>query len=181
MNRRRTRRLALALAAALLLSLQPAVSWAGGLKPFDRGSYKEIVSARSGKPFILVFWSLTCPYCRDDLALLGNLLKKYPGMDLVVVSTDSPGEAASIAEVLQEHSLDGCETWVFADPFSERLRAEVDRTWYGELPRFHLSGRDGKARVVVGRIDPSDLEAWVSANTLSEGNPPAVGNPGRNG
>lgn len=181
MNRHRTSRLLLTLAAALLLGLPPAVSWADGPKPFDRGSFKEIVSTRAGTPFILVFWSLTCLHCREELSTLGNLMKKYPGMDLVAVSTDSPGEAASIAEVLRERSLNRCESWVFADSFAERLRAEVDRRWAGELPRTHLFGRDGKARVIVGRIDPSDLEAWARANTLSDGNPPAVGNPGRNG
>ncbi|MBI3391555.1 MAG: redoxin domain-containing protein [Nitrospirae bacterium] len=181
MNRRNARRLSLVFAAVLLVGLQAAFSWAAGLKPFDRGSYKEIVTARSGKPFILVFWSLTCPYCREDLSLLGNLRRKYPGLDLVVVSTDSPGEAPAIAEVLREHSLDGCETWVFADPFSERLRAEVDLTWYGELPRFHLSGGDGKTRVVIGRADPGDLEAWIRANTAPGKIPAAVGNSGRNG
>jgi thiol-disulfide isomerase/thioredoxin len=163
-TRRGARRLPLVFAATLLVGLGPAVSWAADLKPFDRGSYKEILSARSGKPFILVFWSLTCPYCRDDLALLGNLLRKYPSLDVVVVSTDSPGEAPQVAEVLRECFLDACETWVFADPFSERLRAEVDPAWYGELPRFHLSGGDGKTRVIIGRADPVDLEAWIRAN-----------------
>src|SRR3989338_9304397 len=102
-------------------SFAPAIA-AQEIKPFVRGSYQQIVSARQGKPFIVSFWSLTCSYCVVELAMLKKLVKKYPKLDLVLVSTDTPEEEKEIAATLAKYSLDKAEAWVFADDYSERLR-----------------------------------------------------------
>jgi len=35
---------------------------------------------------------VNCTYCGGELAMFGNLLKKYPALDLVLVSTDTPSD-----------------------------------------------------------------------------------------
>lgn len=152
----RQRLLALALLSALIL---PAA--AQELKPFVAGSIKEITAARQGKPFILGMWSLTCVHCQKELALLSGLLKKHPDLDLVLVATDTPEEGEAISARLRQTGLGGAQAWVFADPFVERLRFEIDPRWYGELPRTYLYDPSHKALAFSGKPDPRQLEQWL--------------------
>ncbi|MDZ7584148.1 MAG: TlpA family protein disulfide reductase [Thiobacillus sp.] len=152
----RQRLLALALLSALIL---PAA--AQELKPFVAGSIKEITAARQGKPFILGMWSLTCVHCQKELALLSGLLKKHPDLDLVLVATDTPEEGEAISARLRQTGLGGAQAWVFADPFVERLRFEIDPRWYGELPRTYLYDPSHKALGFSGKPDPRQLEQWL--------------------
>jgi len=144
----------------LLLALTlPAA--AQELKPFVAGSIKEITAARQGKPFILSLWSLTCTHCRDELALLSGLVKKHPDLDLILIATDTPEESDAISATLRQSGLGGAEAWVFADPFAERLRFEIDPKWHGELPRTYLYDPFHKAQAFSGRPDALQLEQWL--------------------
>ena len=151
-------RLCLALALLLALTLPAA---AQELKPFVAGSIKEITAARQGKPFILSLWSLTCTHCRDELALLSGLVKKHPDLDLILIATDTPEESDAISATLRQSGLGGAEAWVFADPFAERLRFEIDPKWHGELPRTYLYDPFHKAQAFSGRPDALQLEQWL--------------------
>jgi len=151
------------LLALLLCCATLSTQAAPDIKPFVRGSVQEIAAARQGKPFILAFWSLTCAHCREELGLLGGLLKQYPALSVVVVSTDTPEEASAIAATLAEYRLERAEAWVFADSFVERLRADVDRKWRGELPRSYLYDRAHQATAVSGKLDPQQLDGWRRA------------------
>jgi len=132
------------------------------LHPFVSGSIKEIAASRQGKPYILGLWSLTCTHCRDELSILSGLKKKYPALDLVLISTDTPADRTEILATLQQVALGNEQAWVFADDFVERLRFEIDPKWHGELPRTYLYGATG-FRAFSGKIDPRELERWISA------------------
>lgn len=151
-------RICLALALLLALTLPAA---AQELKPFVAGSIKEITAARQGKPFILSLWSLTCTHCRDELALLSGLVKKHPDLDLILIATDTPEESDAISATLRQSGLGGAEAWVFADPFAERLRFEIDPKWHGELPRTYLYDPFHKAQAFSGRPDALQLAQWL--------------------
>ncbi|MBI5437525.1 MAG: TlpA family protein disulfide reductase [Nitrosomonadales bacterium] len=131
------------------------------IKPFLRGSYQQIVSARQGKPFIINFWSLACGYCKVELGMFKKLAKKYPRLDLVLVSTDSPEEVKSVSATLAKFSLGKVEAWVFADSYTERLRFEVDKKWSGELPRTYFFNADNKMKAISGKLEQSDVEQWI--------------------
>jgi len=140
----------------------PAPAWAAQeIKPFARGSYQQIVAARQGKPFIVNFWSLTCGYCMVELAMLKKLAKKYPKLDLVLVSTDTPEEEKSVSATLAKFSLGKAEAWVFADSYTERLRFEVDRKWQGELPRTYFFSAKGEINAISGKLEYKEVEQWV--------------------
>lgn len=132
------------------------------LHPFVSGSIKEIAASRQGKPYILGLWSLTCTHCRDELSILSGLKKKYPALDLVLISTDTPADRTEILATLQQVALGNEQAWVFADDFVERLRFEIDPKWHGELPRTYLYGATG-FRAFSGKLDPRELERWIGA------------------
>lgn len=147
----------------VILSCAPAQAWsAQEIKPFVRGSYQKIVSARQGKPFIVNFWSLTCSYCMVELEILGKLARKHPGLDLVMVSTDTPEDKELVSATLRKFSLDRTEAWVFADDYTERLRYGVDRKWQGELPRTYFFGAGSNEAIAVsGKVEQEDVEQWI--------------------
>ena len=143
-------------------SFAPASAWATQeIKPFVRGSYQQIVSARQGKPFIVNFWSLTCSYCVVELAMLKKLIKKYPRLDLVLVSTDTPEEEKDISATMTKFSLGKAEAWVFADGYAERLRFEIDRKWQGELPRTYFFSPGNEVKAISGKLEYKEVERWV--------------------
>jgi thiol-disulfide isomerase/thioredoxin len=146
----------------LLLCISAVYSSAAPIsKHFVQGSYQKIISARAGKPFIVSLWSLDCTYCRDDMVLFGKLSKKYPGLDLVLISTDTPEHMKEIERTLKKYPLKKAESWVFADSFAERLRYEVDTQWYGELPRTYFYDVHGQAFALSGKLDYAQIEQWI--------------------
>lgn len=149
------------LTLALLLALAPPVA-AQEIRPFVSGSIKEITAARQGKPFILGMWSLTCTHCREELSLLSGMAKKYPNLDLVLVAADTPEEGEAIGAMLGQSGLGGAQAWVFADPFAERLRFEIDRKWHGELPRTYLYDPAHAVTAISGKLNRQRLEQWVN-------------------
>ena len=153
------RRVVLTLLLLLVLSLPAA---AQELKPFVVGSIKEIPAVRQGKPFILGMWSLTCTHCREELALLSSLVKKHPDLDLVLVATDTPEEGEAISATLGQSGLGGAEAWVFADPFEERLRFEIDPKWHGELPRTYFYDPTHAITAISGKLNRQRLEQWMN-------------------
>jgi len=149
------RRYAAVLACALVAAAQ-----AGELQPFVSGSLQQIVAARHSQPFILAFWSLDCSHCQDELALFGKLARQTR-LPLVLVSTDSPAQAPQLRAALRRHGLQSMPAWVFADDNADRLRFEIDKHWYGELPRSYLYQADGRAEAVSGKLEPARLAAWL--------------------
>lgn len=148
---------------ALVLCLLGALpAQAEALRPFVAGSAQALRAARADRPFVLALWSLTCSHCQEELALLGRLRVQYPALDVVLVSTDAPEDAAALGATLARHGLARTEAWVFADPFTEILRQEIDPRWSGELPRTYLHNRDRSVRAVSGRLPAAKLERWIA-------------------
>lgn len=145
---------------ALMLLATTAVE-AATPRPFVSGTLPQIVSAHADKPFILGLWSRSCSHCREELTMLGRLLADHPEATLVLLSTDSEEESAAVATTLQGYGLGAAESWVFADPYTERLQYEIDNRWHGELPRTYLYAGDGSRSGHSGRLERSFLLEWL--------------------
>jgi len=58
------------------------------LKPFERGSWHEVLRSHAGRPTIVHFWGVTCGPCKVELPLLGEFMKDHPAVDMVTISAD---------------------------------------------------------------------------------------------
>ncbi len=154
-----TRRLA---ALVLLGALVAGGAQAQPLTSFTATSIKEIKARHASAPFVLAFWSLSCSYCPDELAMLDALARRHGSKAIVLVSTDTPGDRAAIIATLKRHGLTDVEAWVFADPFAERLRYAVDPRWHGELPRTYFLRGGHIEHAISGLVDESEIEAWIA-------------------
>lgn len=143
-----------------------APSWAveTAVRPFVPGSLAGIVAARQGKPFVLAFWSISCTHCPAELKTLGEMKRRHPRLDIVLVAADTPEDSAQTAQLAKSYGLGNVEQWIFADPMPERLRFEIDRRWYGELPRTHFYDRAHRIEAVSGLIPESRLQQWIRDN-----------------
>lgn len=148
------------LVGVIMLLTAPLASAADFL-PFKSDSRAAIEKSYGGKPLILTFWSVDCAYCADDLKLLGDIVRQNPEITLVTVSTDNQEMAVSASKVLNKIDLPPHKRWQFAESDTERLRYNIDRKWYGELPRTYFYDAQHQVRAVSGKPDGAWLEQWL--------------------
>jgi len=144
----------------LLLGLLAGLAQAE-VRPFGPDSLQHIQAERAGRPFILTLWSASCTHCPAELKALGELARQHPGLDIVLLSTDSPAEAGELAALANGYGLGRKAQWVFADAQPEKLRFAIDRRWYGELPRTYFFDAQHRRAGVSGVVPVERLERWV--------------------
>lgn len=134
---------------------------AEAVRPFVSGSLRQILDSRKDKPFILVFWSLECQFCPTELKMMGEFKRRYPKLDVILVATDSPQEISQLSDRARHYGTDKMEQWVFAEDMPERLRFEIDRRWYGEVPRTQFYDRTHRHETKTGLVSQQFLEDWL--------------------
>ncbi len=132
-------------------------------QPFRSGSLTAITAPRTGRAFLLNLWSLNCPPCRAELALLAKLAREHPKFDLVLIAADDPADAGEVQAVLADQGLGAVESWIFDEADAQRLRYEIDSGWYGELPRSYFYDASHERIAVSGVLKEDQLSAWVAA------------------
>ena len=133
------------------------------LHPFVAGSLKDIKDAQAGKPFLLMFWSLDCASCMKEMDALAHAVKKHPGLNLVMISTDEDSYGEQVQAMLAKHKLAGVESWIFSGTYAQRLRYEVDPAWFGELPRSYFYDAAHNRLPHSGALTEEHIEAWLAA------------------
>ena len=131
------------------------------IRPFVSGSFSQILEQRKEKTFLLVLWSLDCPSCYKELEMLGEFNRQHTELDIVLVSTDITATQDELKTILTRYKLNNFESWVFSGDSDERLRYEIDRSWYGELPRSYIFKASGKNHVVSGLLSEDKLKLWM--------------------
>jgi thiol-disulfide isomerase/thioredoxin len=147
-----------------LLAVTGGSAKEGEIRPFGRGSWREILQAQAGRPTVVHFWGLTCGPCRVEMPEWGKLLQERSDLNLVVIDADLiPNQVEDASAMLEKTGLAGAENWIFDDPFTERLRFEIDPRWQGEIPRTMLIARDGKITIIEGVADLARIRVWLDA------------------
>lgn len=148
------------LVALSLWATRPQAAREAPMHDFVAGSYAQLVTRMSGKPWVLAFWSLDCTHCPAALRALADLRRTHPRLQVVLVSTDGDADPAVLRAHVREAGLGGAPQWRFADPAPERLRLEIDSRWWGELPRHYLFNAQGQRTAQSGVPTPAELTRW---------------------
>jgi thiol-disulfide isomerase/thioredoxin len=131
------------------------------LKPFERGSWQDILRSHAGRPTIVHFWGVTCGPCKVELPLLGGFMRDHSAIDVVTISADLvPDLPDANRTMLEKSGLRSAENWIFSDGFVERLRFEIDPGWQGDIPRTMLISREGTITTIEGSAEMTELEKW---------------------
>ena len=147
-----------------LVFLPSAPASEGALKPFERGSWQQLLRSHRGRPTLVQFWGVTCGPCKVELPQLGEFMKGHPAIDVVTVSADLvPDLPGATRSMLQKSGLSAADNWIFSEGFADRLRFEVDPVWQGDIPRTFLISRDGAITTIEGSAEIAELEKWSDA------------------
>jgi thiol-disulfide isomerase/thioredoxin len=159
-------RLVLALLLAAWTPSMVGSATVNDVRPFVRGSWKEIRTAHAGRPTVVHFWGITCGPCRVEMPQWGKLLRERPDLNLVLINSDLVADDPQVvAQMLDQTGLAGAENWIFSDDFVERLRYEIDPNWQGEIPLTLLIAKDGTSKEVAGTADLDELRSWLDSQT----------------
>lgn len=135
------------------------------IRSFNPGSYQQILRENSASPFVLAIWSTDCPSCIKDMDVLYNIHQKHPDLKIVMLSTDEPSATNEVKGILARHQLGDLDNWIFGSEDAQKLRYEIDPSWYGEIPRtyFYTSShtRTGKS----GALKIDEFEAQITSIT----------------
>lgn len=151
----------------IMFGLLPISIMAGEIKPFVSGSLKKIQTAQSGSPFIISLWSIDCPPCYKEMETWRQLNQQHPDLKIILVATDDLEFQPDVLATTKQLRVDHFESWQFAEQNTDRLRFEIDKNWYGELPRTYLINAEGEATGVSGVIAYKTLEKWVESHSVS--------------
>ena len=146
----------------LFALLSENIACAETLKPFGMASRASIEQAHKGQAIILSFWSIDCAYCLDELSDLAKVVAKHPKIQWVLVNVDGLNSSQEIIKVLKKILTENAELWQFAEPDEERLRFNVNKSWYGELPRTYFYDTQHQVKVFSGSPDAAWLKAWAA-------------------
>ncbi|MEM8662044.1 MAG: hypothetical protein AAGF35_14260 [Pseudomonadota bacterium] len=152
------------LVAALLFTALPIhTANADGNPPLMQFNSQslETIEQRFGSERLLVsLWSIDCPPCLKEIALLSRLLGDGASYQLVLINTDGPGARAEAESTLAQFDLPGSSLWIFGEEPAERLRFSIDPDWRGEMPRSYLYSTT--ARVAYsGLLQESVIRDWL--------------------
>lgn len=144
-----------------VLIFSMATAWADAPKPFAADTPAAVAKRFAGKPYVLAFWSVDCPHCQGELALIARLLRERPDLPVLLVSVDPPDLSPQVSARLTELGLIQANNWQFADARAERLRFVIDRQWRGELPRSYLFAGGRQVQVISGALSEAVLRQWL--------------------
>ncbi|WP_077339032.1 TlpA family protein disulfide reductase [Pseudocolwellia agarivorans] len=130
--------------------------------PFNGDVFNRIKNKNLGKQWLMVLWSVDCPACYKELALIKSLRKENPNIDVIIVNTDGDDEAnAESYQVMEKYQLLDITTYFFEEGTADRNRYVIDPTWYGELPRSYFVDTKGTFHGKSGLVEPALLRKWL--------------------
>lgn len=131
------------------------------LKTFGSNSLVDITSKKSGRPFMMVLWSIDCPPCIKELSLFRDFQPQLSKKNIVLISTDGSESVPAIQQVLADHQLGQFDNWIFSGEMVERIRYGIDPEWYGELPRTYFYESEGDRVAHSGMLTKKLLTEWL--------------------
>ena len=150
----------LRVAVLVLLVAFTAAADAAPERVFERDSYAHIRASHAGQPLVVHLWGMTCGPCLVELPQWGALRRKRPELPLVLIQVD-PSSPEARAKRLAAAGLARAENWSATTEFDEFLRASIDPTWPGDMPRTLLISPGGQVKTIPGTAQMSEVERWL--------------------
>ncbi len=133
--------------------------------PFNASTVADLKNLYHGKKWLMVLWSVECPPCIKELALLEKLVDQNIDLPVVVINTD--GDLSLYADrkdLISQFNLDSIKSYYFTDGQTEASRFLVDASWFGELPRSYFFDEQGQSRGRSGLLSKNVIKQWLTIN-----------------
>ena len=115
-----------------------------------------------GKQWLMLLWSVDCPPCFKELAIIQKLKAQHENLAVVIINTDANDEIkAERKEIIEKFELSNFTNFHFVDGKGDQSRFFIDPNWYGELPRSYFIESSGKFHGKSGLVNKSILTQWL--------------------
>lgn len=125
------------------------------------GEPVELAALLNNKAVVLVFWSLFCGPCQEELPLVDQVYKKYADKDLAVFAVNLDGEKRSkaVEKYMEKQGFTFSVLWEIIDGVSYKT---ADAYGVAGTPTLIVIGKNGKVSFThVGKTEAADLEKAV--------------------
>ena len=153
--------------AMIMLPLITIEAFALTLEPFDESSLATIKHRYEGQAFVLAFWSIHCNFCGQEMSYWRILKRKHPGVPVVLVSMDAPGEIDEVERFVGRHNPGKVELRMFAHGRQDKIRHSIDRKWRDKLRRIYLYDVGHHRTSSSGAMNRSRVNDWMSLQICS--------------
>lgn len=129
---------------------------------FTVQAFEQLKQKHIGKRWLMLLWSVDCPPCFKELALIEKLRKNHPELAVVLVNADADDEVANERKsVIEQFQLSSVPHFYFADGNADKSRYLIDKSWHGELPRSYFIEENGKFNGRSGLVSEALLRKWL--------------------
>lgn len=129
---------------------------------FDKAQLSSVKTQHMGKQWLMLLWSVDCPPCFKELAIIQKLQRQHHDLAVVIINTDADDEInAEREEIIDKFKLTHFTNFHFVDGKGDQSRFFIDPNWYGELPRSYFVESNGKFHGKSGLVNKSILTQWL--------------------
>ncbi len=132
------------------------------VSPFTQTVFEKLKGQYQGKKWLTLLWSVDCPPCMKELALVQKLQQQKPGLAIVIVNVDTHENSEQQRdEILLHFDLTQHKHLYFRDGLEDQSRYYIDPQWFGELPRSYFIDEAGFFHGKSGLVSKTLLEQWL--------------------
>ena len=129
---------------------------------FNKEQLTKVKVENKGKQWLMLLWSVDCPPCFKELAILQKLKNKYDDLPVVIINTDADDESVEERKaVINKFELNHLTNLHFVDGKADQSRFLIDPQWYGELPRSYFIEKNGQFHGKSGLVNKVILTQWL--------------------
>lgn len=122
------------------------------IRPLQAEQVESVIKKYQGQPLIIGIWSLDCSYCHENAERLAQWRRQHKNTRVIMIAMDSVAENEAIQQSLNKMKMGGIPQYANAEPIPEKLRAALDSSWHGEMPRTLFVTASGQKRALTGLL-----------------------------
>ena len=133
-----------------------------GSTAFSKLRFEQVKQEKKGQKWLALLWSVDCPPCMKELALVQKLQQKQQNLAVVIINTDTEESSEQErVDIIKHFNLVNLKNFHFTQGQEAQQRYQVDPQWFGELPRSYFIDEQGKFHGKSGLIAEELLIQWL--------------------
>jgi len=129
---------------------------------FNLTIYEEVKEEYQGQKWLTLLWSVDCPPCMKELAIVQKLQEKQHELAIVIINVDTYEDSDQQRDkILANFNLASQTNLHFSEGLEDQSRYLIDPLWFGELPRSYFIDEAGLFHGKSGLASKQLLEKWL--------------------
>lgn len=130
---------------------------------FSADAFTRMKQENQGKAWLMLLWSVDCPPCFKELAIIKKMRAEQSDLPIVVVNADDFSDVVEQRhEVIEQFGFNNTTTYYFPEGSASHSRYLIDPTWHGELPRSYFVDKKGQLRGRSGLVNEQHIRQWLA-------------------